>query len=232
MSLSEHISSVIKSARKLKKIADETGNIELKSQLLDEIDKLQELREALAESGELAQFHPPQETAHTGPAPFVQEPESSDVAHIIQPAAAGETYDIHSSLDDDDDDPDRVALSDDASEQQAERFHLAETILRKLEPKHQAILKKMNDVLTEEQQFRKQTLTREGQAAGKPSNQIQQEVMAALDLTDKQRQLLATARKELHDIREEIAQQLDGLLTDDQRRRLQKKILKEIAAGK
>lgn len=229
MALMEHISSVIKSARELKNIAGEIGNIELKSRLLDEIDKLQELRESLAGSGELAQHTAPQETAKRSPATLLQDVETSDVtAHVIQPDAAGDTYDIHSDFDDDD----AVTVSDDSSEQQAERFHLAETLLRKLEPQHQAILKRMNDVLTEEQQFRKQTLTREGQAAGKPPNLIQQEVMAALKLTDKQRQLLAAARKELHDIREEIAQQLDGLLTDDQHRRLQKKILKEIAAGR
>lgn len=237
MSLSEHISRVIKSARELKKIAGEMGNIELKSRLLDEIDKLQELRESLAESGELAQFHASNEASEPSPIQTREAASGDSAIHVVKPAEAGETYEIHVDLVASDDDHQEDAVSSDADggpgdEQQAERFRLAEAILRKLEPTHQAILKKMNDVLTEDQKIKKLELTRDGQSAGKSPNQIQQEVMAALELTDKQRQLLATARKELHDIRAKIAREVDSLLTVEQRKRLQRKILKEIAAGR
>lgn len=237
MSLSEHISDVIKSARELKKIADEMGNIELKSRLLEEIDRLQELREALAESGELAAFADPQENPPPLPAP-VSEPATDDSAfHVIKPDDKGETYEIHIDGGAADEavateaKPDELPPDKPSTDSQEERFRLGEAVLRKLEPQHQRILKQMNDILTDEQKFRKQSLTREGQAAGKSANEIQQAVLTSLELTEKQQQLLAVARKELHDIRAEIARQVDGLLTAEQRRRLQKSIVKEIAAS-
>ena len=219
MSLSEHISRVIKSARELKTIADELGNLDLKSQLLEEIDQLQELRESLSESGELAQF-----TAQSTPSePRVAhspEPSSSESAtHIIKPSEEGETYQIHVDGDQENEASTDSAIENDResdnTSEEAERFRRGEAVLRKLEPQQQRILKQMNDILTEEQKIQKQTLTREGHAAGKKGSVIQQEVMAALELTEKQQQLMAVARKELQDIQSEIVQQVDGLLTTE-----------------
>lgn len=235
MSLSESISRVIKSARELKTIADKLGNFEIKSRLLEEIDRLQELREALAESGEIAQFSLRQETPDPSQVQ-PREPSSSDSAtHVILPALEGETYKIHVDGDssneiDTADATQEESTSNKPSEDEEERYRRGEAVLRKLEPQQQRIIKKMNDILTDEQKIRKQTLTREGQAAGKSAAAIQQEVLASLDLTDKQKQLMAAARKELHDIQAEIVRQVDGLLTVEQRKRLQKLILKELAS--
>lgn len=236
MSLSESISRVIKSARELKSIADKLGNFEIKSRLLEEIDRLQELREALAESGEIAQFslrQEPPDPSQVQP----REPSSSDSAtHVILPALEGETYKIHvdgdssNEIDTADATQEKSASNKPSEEDEDERYRRGEAVLRKLEPQQQRIIKKMNDILTDEQKIRKQTLTREGQAAGKSAAAIQQEVLASLDLTDKQKQLMAAARKELHDIQAEIVRQVDGLLTVEQRKRLQKLILKELAA--
>ncbi|HUG20452.1 MAG TPA: hypothetical protein VMM56_15805 [Planctomycetaceae bacterium] len=236
MSLSESISRVIKSARELKSIADELGNRELKSRLLEEIDRLQELKEALAESGELAQFSLQQASPDSIPA-RPSEPASSDSAtHVIVPAVEGETYKIHV-----DGEPAEATATTVANQKESgserpseegedERYRRGEALLRKLEPQQQQILKKMNDILTEEQKIRKQAITREGQSAGKSAAEIQQALLASLDLTDKQKQLMAAARKELHDVQTEIVRQVDGLLTVEQRKRQQKTILKELAA--
>jgi hypothetical protein len=235
MSLSESISRVIKSARELKTIADKLGNFEIKSRLLEEIDRLQELREALAESGEIAQFSLRQENPDPSQVQ-PHEPSSSDSAtHVILPAVEGETYKIHVDGNSSNevvtaDATQEESTSNKPSEDEEERYRRGEAVLRKLEPQQQRIIKKMNDILTDEQKIQKQTLSREGQAAGKSAAAIQQEVLASLDLTDKQKQLMAVARKELHDIQAEIVRQVDGLLTVEQRKRLQKMILKELAA--
>ena len=50
-SISESIGRLIATARKLRQAADELGNVDLKSQIIDEISTLQEIREELSEEG-------------------------------------------------------------------------------------------------------------------------------------------------------------------------------------
>ncbi|HUG91941.1 MAG TPA: hypothetical protein VML55_13970, partial [Planctomycetaceae bacterium] len=105
------------------------------------------------------------------------------------------------------------------SEEQ-QRFVLAEQRILEIEPLHQAALRKMNEILTEEQRRIKAETTRAGMKAGKKGRDLQQSVMAALGLSAEQQQRMAAARKELLDVRQAIGRQVEGLLSKDQLERM------------
>ena len=107
--------------------------------------------------------------------------------------------------------PDSVKLT---VEQQAK---IAELRIKKLEPKHQAAVKKVNDILTDEQRKAKVVAIKAAKEAGKSGKELQQAVQVAVKLTDEQKQLMTTARKELQNMRTEIASQINEMLTDEQR---------------
>lgn len=98
-SVSESIGRIISSARSLRQIADELGNVELKSQIIDEISTLQEIRDELAEkdgSHDVAAA-----TASVEPAASAEPDEGSGQLKLndakfayIAPSDDGETYDI------------------------------------------------------------------------------------------------------------------------------------------
>jgi hypothetical protein len=101
-----------------------------------------------------------------------------------------------------------------------ERFALAEQRILELEPLHHAALRKMNDLLTEDQRRTKAEATRAFTKAGRRGRELQQAVMAALRLTPEQQQAIVAARKELLDVRQAIARQVEGLLSKEQLERM------------
>jgi hypothetical protein len=106
------------------------------------------------------------------------------------------------------------ASTDGLSEEQ--RVSLAEQRIAELEPLHQAALRKMNEILTDDQRRVKAEATRTGMKAGKKGRDLQQSVMAALQLTGDQQQRMAAARKELLEVRQAIGRQVEGLLSKEQ----------------
>ena len=162
---------------------------------------------------------------------------------VIQPSSDGETYGISQDSNSgisEAADPIPVEASEAMStptsetareynnlEAPSENSELAEQRIRELEPRHRAILERMNNILTEEQKVVKRSVTLEGRAAGKQTKQIQKEVLSAIRLTEKQTTLMAALRQELKEIREQIAAQVDGLLSPEQKHELQKRIARE-----
>ncbi len=107
--------------------------------------------------------------------------------------------------------PDSIKLT---VEQQAK---IAELRIKELEPKHHAAVKKLNEILTAEQRKAKSSATKAAKEAGKTGKELQLAVQAAVKLTDEQKKQMALARKELLAVRAEIAEQINGMLTDEQR---------------
>lgn len=109
-SVSESIGRIITSARQLRQIADELGNIELKSQIIDEISTLQEIRDELVEEGGSQVSSSGDITAAALTAKVADEPAAEEPAGdggslkldadakfaVIAPSNDGETYGIGS----------------------------------------------------------------------------------------------------------------------------------------
>jgi hypothetical protein len=97
-----------------------------------------------------------------------------------------------------------------------EQFVVAQARIAELEPLHQAALRKMNDVLTDEQKAKKTAATKKNRKAGLKGKELQAAVMSVLDLTDEQQQHLSSARQELLRVRQTISHQVKGLLSKEQ----------------
>lgn len=87
--------------------------------------------------------------------------------------------------------------------------------------------KKVADVFTEEQRATRQAAMKEAKAAGKKNKELKGAVDAAVQLTDDQKQKLATAEAELNQLTKEIRKQIVGLLTAEQRQALKGKDKKQ-----
>ena len=108
-----------------------------------------------------------------------------------------------------------------------ERMRLAEDWIRELEPLHQAALKKMNQILSDEQKQKKAEATRSGIESGLSRKELQQSVLEALNLTNQQRDQMTAAKTELQQVLTAMDRQVQGLLTKEQLERLLKKIGRE-----
>ncbi len=257
MSLLDSVSGLMKSAKNLRSIAETLGDVELKSQIVDEMLQLQEIREQLTAAG------PTNGDGEATPNPSDREQKDKvlsfdDKQKMVQfkPSADGETYGLHpdgagpdsksgaaasppesaviSSAKTDTDIPtDTVDKSDSPAGSQfahlseEDRFRLAEENIRDLEPLNLATLNKMNDILTGEQKKKKAAATKAGIRANKKGRELQQAVMAAIDLDDEQKEQMAEARSELQRIRTAISKQVEGLLTPEQTSQL----LKDLGKG-
>lgn len=257
MSVLDAIGGLIDSAKRLRSLADELQSVELKSRIVDEIVRLQELREqafndAISGNGESADSTSDEAKSEKA---LLPDDESTKFARL-EPSADGETYSLtpeedQSSTKPDSDVEEEAAASLLADEESAgtsasssdtelrfsstsdteqipssdvqlqdlpeeKRFAVAQARIAELEPLHQAALRKMNDVLTDEQQARKTAATKKHRKAGLKGKELQAAVRNALDLTDEQQQQLSLARREVVHVRQAIAHQVEGLLSKEQ----------------
>jgi hypothetical protein len=225
MSMLKNIAALIDSAKTLRQIAEEQENLELKSRIVDEISKLQEIREQVHAGG--AQTAPPGLTnagAGEDPAPGLLDNQSHAVR--LEPPKDSDTYSIAAneetdkatdeSSDTDVDIPIATGAQDTEELTEEQRFMLAESRIAELEPLHQSILRKMNDVLTDDQKRTKSVASKAGRKAGLAGKELQKSVMTALLLSEEQQQQMVEARKELQRVRMAIAKQVEGLLDKGQ----------------
>lgn len=261
MSLLDSVSGLMKSAKSLRTIAESLGDVELKSQIVDEMLQLQEIREQLTTpgptngDGEFASGQPDRTQKDT----VLSFNDSDKMAHF-EPSADSETYGLHadaeraesqsgaavdspesaviSSSKTDADIPTEIDKSADspagsqfANLSEEDRFRLAEENIRDLEPLNLAALNKMNDILTDEQKKKKAAATKAGVRANKKGRELQQAVMVAIGLDDEQKDRMAAARAELQRIRTAISKQVEGLLTPEQTAQLLKDLGKEKKTG-
>jgi len=96
----------------------------------------------------------------------------------------------------------------------------AELKIAELEPLQQSLIRRMNEILTPEQNRARAIATKEAKDSGKTGRDAQQHVFDALHLTPEQKVQWAAARKDLQAVREQIAQQVALLMTDDQKQRI------------
>ena len=229
MSILDTIANLTESAKKLRAIAEELKNVQLKSEIVDQIMQLQEAREQILAAGE--------ENFKVNLGPQGSQ-SSSQLATIdarvarLEVAEDIETYSFHAVEEAPaEESPDKKQPAAGTTESRIEAFKvlekidltdeqkakLAELRIKEIEPKHQAAVQKLNDILTDEQNKAKIEVAKLAKKTGKKGKELQQAVQAAIKLTDEQKKQMAIARKELHELRLEIAQQIDAFLTDDQR---------------
>ena len=148
-SISVSIGRLVATARKLRQAADELGNVDLKSQIIDEISTLQEIREELSLEGgshdlsrtELAAVVKAAASAKVEePAPEKAPAESGKLMlkeakfAVIAPSDDGETYGIGADADEETDDADDSSKDDQETgtrEGEVETVGVASTVKEK-----------------------------------------------------------------------------------------------------
>lgn len=230
-SLNESIGRIIEVARRLRDRADDLKDVELKSQIVDEIAVLLEIRESLATddtqtiatappaSGGMQRIvpHGKHETGHASARPTKLSAESA--MRIIEPTGDSGTYSLH--VDDDPPPVEKPAVATQAASTPREptREELAaraEMRIAELEPLQQATIKRQNEILTAEQTRIRVQATKQAKEQGKTGKEAAQFVIDALKLSPEQKTQWIAARKDLQAIREEIAKQVQFLMTDEQ----------------
>ena len=235
------IGRIIKAARRLRDVAGELGQLDLKAEIIDEISDLQELRDELAEghsSADDASTHA-QETAPVASKPGTL---ADNTMAVFQPSGETGTYGIASEpepveAEPEEPEPDAAETdSEDASstaeaaaaatetprkqEARRRRAELAEQRIAELESLHAVAANRVNSVLSPEQNKIRVKATKAARAEGKTGHEAHQFVYAAMKLTNEQRNNLAAARKELNSIRIAIGTEVAFLLDEDQKKRI------------
>ncbi len=240
------VQSLIDAAKRLRSIAEELGNVEIKARILDDIITLQELRGQLSSGNSVASplpAAPPPLNPLQPPEARLKLPDTGDPKYARLDAADDVgTYSLAADEPEAEvvvvPDPERTSaptangaetpqeINTGADTKQIpakpeemteeQRVAVAEQRIAELEPLHLAALKKMNDLLTPEQTQVKIAATKKGRAAKLSGKALQDAVMAALHLTPEQQQRMDDAKRELHQIRLAIAKQVEGLLSKDQ----------------
>ncbi|MBM80406.1 MAG: hypothetical protein CMJ78_07405 [Planctomycetaceae bacterium] len=282
--LLESVAKLTDSAKKLRSIADELKSVEIKSEIVDQIILIQEIREEILTHGEdsgmlkvepasapagegklkadagFAYVAPPEESETYGfvapepepdpPPPPEAKPDPTQEGEAKPEGEGGdktEAKDEKAKSDDkkqDTEKADKDAAAEEPPKEAAaeseekpadaenksetsddgltpeQRSAVAEMRISELEPLHQVILKKMNDILTPEQKKLKSANTKQGREKGLRGKELQQFVIGSLGLDEDQKNRMVTARKELHDIRVEIKKYVGQLLTDEQKERI------------
>lgn len=242
------ITRLIDIARRLRSIAEELKNVELKSQLVDEISTLQELRDSLGNGDTqtipvVAAAVPAETTPENTPAGEHGHGRHDSGNHhgrparllgdssmkVLEPTGDTDTYSLHIEAPAP---PAPVAQTNGAGPASVtkpvqpatpspeELAREAEAKIAELEPLQQSLIRRMNEILTPEQTRARAVATREAKDSGKTGRDAQQHVFDALHLTAEQKVQWAAARKDLQAVREQIAQQVALLMTDDQKQRI------------
>jgi hypothetical protein len=248
MSVLETIHGLIESAKKLRTIAEEMGSVDLKSQIVDQMFQLQEALEEIVTTGEenikiehetRVQESPPEEKALGSGKIFTIQPPTESETYSFEPKPEPEPTStavalVTESSENDQSEgkpgqdtgpphvdafklPENVELTE---EQQAE---LSELKIKELEPRHQACIQTIYEILTPEQRTARDKAKKVGKEKGLKGSELKNFVQWAVKLTDDQKKQMKIAQKELLAVREEIAKQISGMLTDEQKSRIRTK---------
>ena len=227
------IDRVIKIARSLRDTAGELGKLDLKSEIIDEISTLQELRDhldAMLSSMGSAESVPESSDQDTETISTSDFKLGDNSMAVIQPSGDTDTYQIAPASDHDSEAEREVSAGEAASEspnagtgldrEREKRAAQAQARILELEPMHAAAAKRVNKVLTPEQNQIRVQATKTARAAGKTGTEARNYIYAAMKLSDEQKTELATAKKELNSIRAAIANEIEFLLDDEQKKRV------------
>ena len=216
-SIQQSVTRLIETARQLRRIADELSNVELKAKIVDEISNLQDIRDALADSGDATVDLPAaasQETAEPEPdsTPEKLTALGDNSMSVYTPAKNAGTY----ALTEEEEEPEVVeepvdeiekeSTPTDDPEHAAKRAAQAEKVIAELEVILQDAIHAMNSTLTPEQKKIKVRETKAGEAAGKSAAEIRNAVYAAMKLTDEQKIRISDSRKQIQQLRASIAE--------------------------
>lgn len=230
--ISANVDRLVEIARRLRAAADELGQVEIKSRIVDEISELQEIRDALRGSDSKS------EVAQTE---VQDESESSSVEvladggiGIVEPTGKEETYSLTPEDEDDSepvgtvDDPAQtsnaesdagsVNASVNTEDKVAEQRAIIEMRIADLEQLEQAATRRLNDVPTPEQKQIKAKALKAGRESGRTGKELQQYANGAMHLSPEQRSEIQAARKDVLSLREAIAKEraaLDELENSD-----------------
>ena len=227
------VTRLIETARRLRKIADELNNVELKTQIIDEISSLQDIRDAVADSADSnvdLSANMVQKAAEPDFAtPAKAKALGDNAMNIYTPAENAGTY----ALNEEQEEPEVVEETVDKTEEEspaandpehaAKRAAQAEKAIAELEVILQDAIQTMNSILTPEQKAIKVRETKSGEAAGKSAAEIRNAVYAGMKLTDGQKVHISDSRKQIQQIRASIAEELTWLMDDEQRDKIKSK---------
>jgi hypothetical protein len=223
-SVHKSITRLIESARRLRDAADQLGNAELKSQIVDEISTLQDLREDLVGAGDTTVDLPAGIAAAAQPlqaAPDKPKALGDNTMNVYTPSdQMGRTYALTEEQEPVKEVIDEAAKKKtqaDNAEKKAKRAAEAEKVIAELEVILQDAVRSMNDCLSPEQKKIKVRETRAGEAAGKSAAEIRNTVFSAMKLSDDQKIRISDARKQIAQIRTSIAGEVTYLMDDQQR---------------
>ena len=227
------VTRLIETARRLRKIADELNNVELKTQIIDEISSLQDIRDALADSAD-SNVDVSANMVQKAAEPDFATPDKAkaigeNAMSVYTPAENAGTY----ALTEEEEEPEVVEETVDETEEEspaandpehaAKRTVQAEKAIAELEVILQDAIHTMNSILTPEQKTIKVRETKSGEAAGKSAAEIRNAVYAAMKLTDEQKVHISDSRKQIQQIRASIAEELTWLMDDEQRDKIKSK---------
>ena len=227
------VTRLIETARRLRKIADELNNVELKTQIIDEISSLQDIRDALADSAD-SNVDLSANMVQKAAEPDFATPDKAkalgeNAMNVYTPAENAGTY----ALTEEEEEPEVVDDTVDETEEEspaandpehaAKRAVKAEKAIAELEVILQDAIHTMNSILTPEQKTIKVRETKSGEAAGKSAAEIRNAVYAAMKLTDEQKVHISDSRKQIQQIRASIAEELTWLMDDEQRDKIKSK---------
>jgi len=234
-SIQQSVTRLIETARQLRRIADELSNVELKAKIVDEISNLQDIRDALADSGDTTVDLPAAAEQETAEPETDSSPEKSTALgdnsmSVYTPAENAGTYALTEEEEESEDVEEPVdeieeespATTDDP-EHATKRAAQAEKVIAELEVILQDAIQAMNSTLTPEQKKIKVRETKAGEAAGKSAAEIRNAVYAAMKLTDEQKIRISDSRKQIQQIRASIAEELTWLMDDEQRNKIKSK---------
>ncbi|MGZ0166083.1 MAG: hypothetical protein ACKVII_19350 [Planctomycetales bacterium] len=226
--LVERINRLVEIARRLRTAADELGQIDLKSQIVDEISTLQEIRDELHGDGSVAEMNSPEAVPEKtdSPAPVKNAESLVDASMgIVEPTGKEETYSITPEEEGGTPPPTVAPDTDELSVDKPkagpsvdERRAIIEMRIADLEQLEQAATRRMNDVPTAEQRQIKAKAQKAGREAGKSGKELQQYALGAMRLSPEQRSELQAARKDVLSLREAIEKErssLESLDADD-----------------
>lgn len=216
------ISRLVEIARRLRTAADELGRVELKSQIVDEISTLQEMRdEARADGDNLDHEGVEAERVEVAEDSQVELHEDAGLG-IVEPTGKEETYSLTPEEENEENGPADEASPGGDAETDApatpkagpkfdERRAVIEMRIADLEQLEQAATKRMNDVPTVEQRHTKAKAQKAGREAGKSGKELQHYAYGAMHLTPEQRSEIQAARKDVLSLREAIEKERASL---------------------
>jgi len=219
--LVERINRLVEIARRLRAAADELGQVDVKSQIVDEISTLQEIRDELHGDGSVAEMNSPVAVPEKTDSPSpVENAEPLDDASmgIVEPTGKEETYSITPEEEGGTPPPTVAADTDEPSVEKPkagpsedERRAIIEMRIADLEQLEQAASRRMKDVPSAEQRQIKSRAQKAGREAGKSGKELQQYAMGAMRLSPEQRSELQAARKDVLSLREAIEKERSSL---------------------